>query len=172
MAFDRRLANTRAPVVCGVCCPSSQNLIKKALHEITANVISYSRLAKPFFSSCWFLSNASTAHHNITWHLGTDDEHFAGAAISGGRVSASQLKGWVLDPRPLSESLWRFLGKIVRLNCPGEKHISGVGMPLIAVAKMIKKNYWHISCYFLMFSEIFSINAISCSPVIRWAYQG
>jgi len=25
--------------------------------------------------------------------------------------------------------------------------------------------------FFLMFSEIFSINAIRCSPVIRWAYQ-
>jgi len=29
------------------------------------------------------------------------------------------------------------LGKIVSLNCPGKKHISGVGMPLIAVAKII-----------------------------------
>jgi len=27
----------------------------------------------------------------------------------------------------------------VRLNCPGKKHISGVGMPLTAVAKIIKK---------------------------------
>jgi len=30
---------------------------------------------------------------------------------------------------------------------------------------------WHISCYFVMFSEIFSISAISCSLVIRWCYQ-
>jgi len=45
-------------------------------------------------------------------------------------------------------------------------------MPLIAVAKIIKKILtWHISCYFVMFSGIFSISAISCSLVIRWAYQ-
>jgi len=61
---------------------------------------------------------------------------------------------------------------MVSLNCPGKKNISGAGMPLIAVAKIIKKNIsWHISCYFLMFSGIFSITAISCSPVIRWAYH-
>jgi len=61
---------------------------------------------------------------------------------------------------------------MVRLNFPGKKHISGADMPLIAVAKIIKKNIsWHISCYFLMFSGIFSITAISCSPAIRWAYQ-
>jgi len=33
------------------------------------------------------------------------------------------------------------LGKIVRLNCRGKKHISGVGMPLIAVVKIIKKSF-------------------------------
>jgi len=44
-------------------------------------------------------------------------------------------------------------------------------MPQIAVAKIIKNISWHISCYFLMFSGIFSISAICCSPVIRWAYQ-
>jgi len=32
------------------------------------------------------------------------------------------------------------LGKIVSLNCPGKKH-SGVVMPLIAVAKIIKKTF-------------------------------
>jgi len=35
MTFDGRLANVRAPVVRGLYCHSSQNLIKKALHEIT-----------------------------------------------------------------------------------------------------------------------------------------
>jgi len=41
------------------------------------------------------------------------------------------------------------LGKFVSLNCPGKKHISGVGMPLIVVTKIIKKNIsWRISCYF------------------------
>jgi len=33
------------------------------------------------------------------------------------------------------------LGKMVSLNCLGKKHISGVGMPLIAVAKIIKKKF-------------------------------
>jgi len=37
MTFDRRPANIRAPVVSGLYCPSSQNLMKKALPEITAN---------------------------------------------------------------------------------------------------------------------------------------
>jgi len=37
MTFDSILANTRAPVVRGLYCPSPQNLIKKALHEITVN---------------------------------------------------------------------------------------------------------------------------------------
>jgi len=30
---------------------------------------------------------------------------------------------------------------------------------------------WHVSCYFSMFSGILSINATSCSLVIRWAYE-
>jgi len=43
------------------------------------------------------------------------------------------------------------------LNCPSKKHISGAGLPLIAVAKIIKKNiYWHISCYFSMSVDIFN----------------
>jgi len=37
MTFDGRLANIRAAVVHVLHCPSSQNLIKKALHEITVN---------------------------------------------------------------------------------------------------------------------------------------
>jgi len=37
MTFDRRQANIRAPVVRGLYCRSSQNQIKKALREITAN---------------------------------------------------------------------------------------------------------------------------------------
>jgi len=35
MTFERRLANITGALVRGLCCPSSQNLIKKALHEIT-----------------------------------------------------------------------------------------------------------------------------------------
>ena len=37
MIFDGRLANVRALVVRGIYCPSSQNVIKKALLEITVN---------------------------------------------------------------------------------------------------------------------------------------
>jgi len=39
MTFDRRLANTADPVLVFRClyCPSSKNLVNKALHEITAN---------------------------------------------------------------------------------------------------------------------------------------
>jgi len=38
MTFDRTLPNIRAPVVCGLYCPSSQNRIKKVLHEIAVNI--------------------------------------------------------------------------------------------------------------------------------------
>jgi len=37
MRFHRRLANITAPVVRGLYWPFSQNLVKKALHEITVN---------------------------------------------------------------------------------------------------------------------------------------
>jgi len=37
MTFDGRLANIRAAIVHVLYCASSQNLIKKALHEITVN---------------------------------------------------------------------------------------------------------------------------------------
>jgi len=37
ITFDRRLANVNDPVVRGLYCPSTQNLIQKALHEITVN---------------------------------------------------------------------------------------------------------------------------------------
>jgi len=56
-------------------------------------------------------------------------------------VSDSQLEGCVSNSQTLSDSPWCSLGKIVRLNCPGKKHISGVGMPLIAVANIIKKSF-------------------------------
>jgi len=50
-------------------------------------------------------------------------------------VSASQLKGWVFEPQPLSESPLHSLGKSVRLNHPGEKQTSGIGLPPTAVTK-------------------------------------
>jgi len=56
-------------------------------------------------------------------------------------VSASQLEGCVSNSQTPSDSPWCSLGKIVRLNCRGKKHISGVGMPLIAVVKIIKKSF-------------------------------
>jgi len=37
MTFDRRPANIEASVIRGLYCPSSQNLMEKALHEITVN---------------------------------------------------------------------------------------------------------------------------------------
>jgi len=37
MTFDRRVVNMTAPVVRGLYCPSFQNLVKKALREITVN---------------------------------------------------------------------------------------------------------------------------------------
>jgi len=35
MTFNRRLANITGPLIRGLYCPSSQKLMKKALHEIT-----------------------------------------------------------------------------------------------------------------------------------------
>jgi len=46
------------------------------------------------------------------------------------------------------------LDKIVRLNFPGKKHISRVGMPLIAVAKIKKKHFLEHLMLFLMFSGL------------------
>jgi len=44
-------------------------------------------------------------------------------------------------------------------------------MPLIVVAKIIKKLLAHFML-FLMISETFSISAINCSLIVfRWAYQ-
>jgi len=37
------------------------------------------------------------------------------------KVSASQSEDWVFDPRPLSESPYRSLGKSVHLDRPGKK---------------------------------------------------
>ena len=54
-------------------------------------------------------------------------------------MSTSQLEAWVFDPRPLSELSLRSLGKSVHRNCSGKKSISGVGQPLVAVIKIIKK---------------------------------
>jgi len=62
-----------------------------------------------------------------------------GRQYCSGKVSASQLKDWVLDPRPLNELPQRSLGKSVHLNYPSKKHNSGFGLPPIAVIKIVKK---------------------------------
>jgi len=54
-------------------------------------------------------------------------------------VSASQLEDCVNNSQTPSDSSWCSLGKIVSLNCPGKKHISGADTPLIADAEIIKK---------------------------------
>jgi len=66
-------------------------------------------------------------------------------------VSASQFEGCVSNLQTLSDSPWCSLGKIVSLNCPGKKHISGAGVPLIAVPKIIKK---HFLAHFMPFFNV------------------
>jgi len=66
------------------------------------------------FSYRWFLNNAPTAHHNITWHLGIGDEHFIGTAMA----SPPQSEGCVVDPRPLSEPPWHSLGRVFTSTAP------------------------------------------------------
>jgi len=86
-------------------------------------------------------------------------------------IKLSQLEGWVSNSQTLSDSPWCSLGKIIILNCPSKKHISGAGMPLIAVAKIKKKHFLAHLMLFFGVQWIFSITAISCSPVLCWAYQ-
>ena len=106
-----------------------------------------------------------------TWHRGIGEEDFAGAAIAPWQSLRLSI-GWLYVLLTDTEGI--AVAPLVQnrcLNCPGKKHISGVGMPLFDVAKLWKNISWHISCYFLMFTRIFSISAISCSVVIRWACQ-
>ena len=94
MIFERRLANSTAPIVRGLYAPSSQNLVKKALYE---NAVNSKRLASSLFFYRRFLSNVSMAHHNITSHRGIGDEHFVGAAIAQVWLPTSpQLEGWAI----------------------------------------------------------------------------
>jgi len=51
VTFDSRLENVRALVIRGSHCPSSQNLIKKALHEITVNSQGWPNLFSRIFVS-------------------------------------------------------------------------------------------------------------------------
>jgi len=54
------------------------------------------------------------------------------------RISASQLEGRVFDPQPLSELPKRSLVKSVHLNRPGQKQISGFGLPPTTVSEIKK----------------------------------
>jgi len=53
------------------------------------------------------------------------------------------------------------LGKGVHRNYSGKKRISGVGLSLVAVTKIIKRYFLAHLMLFLMLSEIFSISANS-----------
>jgi len=59
MTFDGRLANVTDPVVRGSYCPSTQNLIQKALHEITVNSQSklnlFSRIVRSLATLQWHI---------------------------------------------------------------------------------------------------------------------
>jgi len=75
-----------------------------------------------------------------------------------------------VDPRLLIELPDRSPDKSVH-HCLGKKHISGVGLPLTAVTKIIKQHFLAPLILFLMFSGILSISTNSCSLVMKWAYQ-
>ena len=147
MTLDGRLANSRTPVVRGLYCLSSQNLMKKALYEITVN--SQGQL-NPF--SPMIGSSVTPQRHITTLH----DTQALVTKISLGRqqlidrVTASQLEGWLFDSLTMSESPQRFLSKSIHLNCHDNKHISGVGIPLFAAAKIIKKHF--LACLMLFFN--------------------
>jgi len=69
-----------------------------------------------------------------------------GSAIA--QWSASQLEGWVFDPRPLSESPQRSTGKSVHVSRLGKNHISGFGLPPTVVTKnQIKKDDEQVSTW-------------------------
>jgi len=76
MTFDCELANIRVAVVRGLHCPSSQNLIKKVLHEKTSNSHG---LLNPFFRIVG--SSVTPQLHIITWDLGNGEEDFVRVAI-------------------------------------------------------------------------------------------
>jgi len=101
MSFGSRLANVRAPIFRSLYCTSSQNLIKKALPEITANS---QGLLKSLFSYRWFLSYAPTAHHNINLTPRHWRRRYCWGGDSSVVVSASQLEGFMYDSPTPSES--------------------------------------------------------------------
>ena len=73
MTFDRRRVNSTGPLVRGLYCPSSQKLIRKALHEIT--VVKAILILSSYRS---ILNNVPTAHHYITWPHGRAQKIFQG----------------------------------------------------------------------------------------------
>jgi len=77
MTFDHRLTNLTDLVVRGLYCPSVQNLIQKALHEITVNSQSLLNLFSPIVPSSAVLQRHITSPHIsalatniycISWH--------------------------------------------------------------------------------------------------------
>jgi len=74
MTFDHRLTNVTDLAARGLYCPSFQNLIKKALHEITVNSQSLLNLFAPIVPSSAVLQRHITSLHmsalatNISWH--------------------------------------------------------------------------------------------------------
>jgi len=68
MTFNRRLANVTDLAVRGLYCPSTQNLIQKALHEITVNSQSYLNLFSPIVRSLAILQrHIITSPDNQRW---------------------------------------------------------------------------------------------------------
>jgi len=81
-------------------------------------------------------SNVPTAHqHFLT--LRHCNKGFVGAAMASPSLNRKVER----SIHGQSDSPWCSMGKMVRLNCPGKKHISDINMPLIAVAKIIKKAF-------------------------------
>jgi len=63
MTFDHRLTNVTDRVVRGFYCPSIQNLIQKAQHEITVNSQSLLNLVSPIVLSLVVLQRHITSPH-------------------------------------------------------------------------------------------------------------
>jgi len=62
----------------------------------------------------------------------------------------------VFDAQPMSELPLRSLGKGVHRNYPGKKRISGVGLLLVAVTKIIKIYFLaHLMLFFNVLWDIF-----------------
>jgi len=75
-------------------------------------------------------------HHAVLWTQASNSVW--GQRYFSGKVSASQLKGWMFEPRPLSELPWNSLGKSVHLNHPDKKQISNFLLSPVVVTQTKK----------------------------------